>query len=100
MQSIADLPQELLFHKILVPIDDIFDYIRLSRVCKNFQILIKCIILVVSDSSKESGVFNSIANRHVQIDPYGSDDTQTKLKENLKNFNYIIFEDQNLKSSA
>lgn len=86
------LPVELQL-MIVEQLDDVFEYMRLARVCKGFQKLIRSMVLLVSDSSNKSNLFNSIATRHINLTPgHIRQGVRDDLQKTFKKFQYFIFE--------
>lgn len=86
-----DLPVELLL-RIVGELDDIFEFIRLARVCKRLQSLVKSMVLVVSDNYKPSNLFRSISDNHIYLQLSSVLNKETEWKKVFEKYHYLIFE--------
>lgn len=89
--NILDLPIELQL-QIVGQLDDLFEYLRLARVCKRFQSLVKSIVLVLSDLPHPSPLFKSILKDHVQIKLGAQTLVHSELKSSIRSHQYFVFE--------
>lgn len=89
--NILDLPIELQL-QIVGQLDDVFEYLRLARVCKRFQSLVKSIVLVLSDLPHPSPLFKSILKDHVQIKLDAQTLVHSELKSSIRSHQYFVFE--------
>lgn len=73
MKQLLGLPDELLL-LILEQLDDVYDLMRLSRVCCALNRLVRSSVLVVGDAESQSPWFKGISGEYIQLDP--SDDAE------------------------
>lgn len=89
--ELLDLPVELLL-QIIGELDDVFEYMRIARTCKKLQSLIKSMVLLLSDCSTKSTLFNSITDKQVQLEINNSVNQGHSLRSIFEKYQYFIFE--------
>ena len=86
--NLLSLPDEVLL-LILTKFEDVYELIDLSRVCKQFQALIKSFVLVLGDAEEQSEYFKGISGRYLHMDQ-SSD--RSEIESVVHRFQLFIFE--------
>ncbi|CCH41195.1 Internalin-I [Wickerhamomyces ciferrii] len=96
---LTDLPTEVLL-QITSELDDVFEFIRLASVCKKLQLLVKSIVLIVSDSSQQSSLFQTISKDFIQLQIRNSLEFHNHWRKTFEKFQYFIFEYHSVELNA
>lgn len=88
--NLNDLPIEIL-SEVFDYINDVYEFMNLVQVCRNFQKIIKKKVLIITDSQNRSNYFSQISKNHLFME----EATNTEIySEEIKKYDYFVVEFQ------